>query len=115
MHKANATYHANANTADVVFLSKTAQDDKSANQNWMIKDLQAILKPMMKKEDLAMPSKKTPLLTLYLRFITKNRVRVTFDKGFDGLIVEEGSELVEVVDEETDDDDCGDVYQTQAI
>ena len=109
MHNMKATYHANVNTANVVLLSKPAQADKSANPNWKIKDLQAILKPMKKKEDGEMPSKNPPLLTRYLRFVAENRVRVTFDEGCDGLIVEEGSDFVEVVGEVADDDDCGDV------
>ena len=115
MNKAKATYHVNMNTADTVLLSKPAQSTKSVNPNWIIKDLQEILKPMKKKEDGVMPSKKPPLLMLYLRFVAENRMRVMFDESCDGLIMGEGSELVEVVDEVADDDDCGDVYQTQAI
>ena len=103
------------NTANAVLLAKPAQADKSTNPNWTIKDLQAILKPTKKKNDGAMPSKNPPFLTMYLRFVAKNRVCVTFEEGCDGLIVGEGSELVEVVDEAADNDDCGNVYQTQPI
>lgn len=115
MDKAKATYHANVNTVDAVLLSKPIQVDKSAYPNWMIKDLQTILKTIKKEEDGAMPSKKPPLLALYLRSIVENRVRVSFDEGCDGLIVGEGSDLSEVVDDAADDDDCGDICQTQAI
>ena len=73
------------------------------------------MKPIKKKEDGVMPSKKPPFFTLYLRFVAENRARVMFDEGCDGLIVVEGSDLVEVVDEAADDDDYGDVYQTQVI
>ena len=62
-----------------------------------------------------MLSKKPPLLTMYLTFIADNRVHVTFEEGCNGLIVGEGSDLVEVVDKAADNDDCGDIYQTQAI
>ena len=80
----------------------------------MINDLQVILKPMKNEEDGLMPSKKLPLLTLYLRLVAENSVRVTFDEGYDGLIVGEGS-LVEVIDEAADNDNRGNVYQMQAI
>ena len=115
MHKAKATYHANVNTPDAVLLSKPTHAEKSTSLHWTIKDLQVILKPMKKKEDGAMSSKNPPLLTLYLRFITENRVRVTFDEGWDGLIVGERSDLVEVVDKVANDNNCGDIYQMQAI
>lgn len=76
-------------TAHAVLLSKPAQSDQFANPIWTIKDLQTRLKPMKRKENVAMPWKKPPLLTLYLRFVAEKCKRVTFDEGCDELIVVE--------------------------
>ena len=85
--------------ADTVLLAKPAQPDRSPNAKWTIKDLQSILKPLKRKKDGAMPSKKPPLLDLYRVFCSQNRVCAAFSVGYECDVVAE-VELEEAADED---------------
>ena len=109
--KAKATYTNDVAKADTILSSKPPQADKSANPTWTIKELQAILKPMKRKDDGAMPKKKPPLLALYHKFLAENRERATviFDAGSTDEIMRECTDLVAVVnDVDVDVNDAAD-------
>ena len=93
---------------DATIKAKPAESDWSPNSKWTIKDLQSIFKPLKRKEDGAMPTKKDALLILYGAFHRENRVCIAFDSSVedDNIIDTNADDVAPTIDGDAGDSYC---------